>query len=240
MTLGTITGSLAVDLDDSGAFATELGILYWKRENGFSLRGRGRNKEHDAAGMASFTASLDNSTGRFTPKNTGGAYYPDWQAYKGAKVTLTFNAVTYPVIKGVITDIKVGPEAGDQLCEITIRDYMFVLSRTDIRRPLMRDQYTGVIIHRLLDDVEGAEDREGVSNPRFETDLTGYSALVGATLTRVTTEPRLEGPAAMHVVAPALDAGPRYTMTGKNGQNFTLVAYVKPARDGQAGIAQLP
>lgn len=235
MTLGTVTASLAIDLDDSGAFATELGVLYWKRENGFSLRGRGRNKEHDAAGMASFVASLDNGDGKFSPKNTGSPYYPNWTAYKGAKVTLTFNGVTYPIIKGIITDIKVGPEAGDQLCEITIRDYMFVLSRTDIKRPLMRDQFTGVIIDRLLDDVEGAEGREAVSNPRFETNLTGYTALVGATLTRVTTGPILEGPAAMHVVAPALDAGPRYAMTGLNGLAYTLVAYVKPARDADIG-----
>jgi hypothetical protein len=177
MALGTVTANLIIDLTDAGTYGTDLTSAlgsftsgFWKIENGFSLRGRGRNKEHDAAGMASFTCTLDNSGGHFSPKNTGSPFYPNFTAYKRMQVQLIFNAVTYDLITGILTDIKVGPDAGDQQCEITIRDNMFILSRTDIRRPLMRDQLTGVIISRLLDDVEGAEDREKVSNPRFETD----------------------------------------------------------------------
>lgn len=236
MVEAALTGSLLVDLDDSGAFATDI-TAYWKRENGFSLRGRGRNKEHDAAGMASFVASLDNSTGRFSPKNAGSPYYPNWTAYKQAKVTLTFNSVTYDIIKGLITDIKVGPEAGAQLCEITIRDFMFLLSRTDIRRPLMRDQFTGVIIHRLLDDVEGAEGREKVPNPRFETDLTGYTVEGTATLTRMTGDEKiLEGPAACRVVTSAANSGLIWTsLDDLSLQNIRVVAYVKPERDADIG-----
>lgn len=236
MALGTITGEILVDLDDSGAFATSLGSPYWKRDNGFELTGRGRNSEHDGAEMASLVVCLDNSTGRFSPKNTGSPYYPNWTAYKQAKVTLTFNSVTYDIIKGLITDIKVGPEAGAQLCEITIRDFMFLLSRTDIRRPLMRDQFTGVIIHRLLDDVEGAEGREKVPNPRFETDLTGYTVKGTATLTRMTDDKILEGPAACRVVTSAANSGLIWTsLENLFAQNIRAVAYVKPERDADIG-----
>lgn len=231
MALGTITASLTVDLDDSGAFATELAGSnnFWLRDVGFELLGRGRDQEHDAAGMASFTLTLDNDDGRFSPKNTGGAYYPNWTAYKGAKVTLTFNSVVYPIIKGIITDIKINPDVGEALCEITIRDYMFVLSRTDIRRPLMRDQYTGVIIDRLLDDVEGAESREIITNTHFETDLTGYAAIGGAPLPeRVTTGNILEGPAAMRQPVTGINQGWRYDLTAltSNGQKVQGAHYI--------------
>jgi hypothetical protein len=234
MALGTCVGQLLVDLDDSGAFATDLGGK-WKIEHEWALEGRGRDQEHDAAGTASLVASLDNRDGRFSPKNTGGAYYPNWTAYKQARVKLTFNAVTYDVITGVITDIKVGPEVGDQLCEITIRDYMYVCSRTDIRRPIMRDQYTGVIIHRLLDDVQAAEGRGWVSNPHFEVDDTGYSVIGGATMTRMTDDKILEGPAAERLTTSGASQGLRYTYTGKNGLAGTVYAYVKPERDTDIG-----
>lgn len=235
MTLGNITGTLLIDLTDSGSFATDL-TAYWKRENGFALMGLGRNQEFDAADMASFTTTLDNKTGRFSPKNTGGAYYPNWTAYKRMRVTLVFNAVTYTLFTGVLTDIKVGPEAGEQLCEITLRDFMYYLSRTDIRRPLMRDQFTGVIINRLLDDVEGAEGREKVTNPSFQTDLATYSTFGTATITRMTDDKILEGPAACQVITSAANSGLLWTApTDLGGLTVRAVAYCKPERDADIG-----
>jgi hypothetical protein len=242
-----ITGQLLIDLDDSGAFATNLCAAdgdftsgFWKVEPGFLLRGRGRSDELDEAGMASFTLSLDNADGRFSPQNSLSPYQVgfvnQFRPYKQAHVKLIFNAVTYDMIKGVITDIKIGPEAGDQLCEITIRDYMFVLSRTEIRRPLMLNQYTGVIIHRLLDDVEGAEDREEVANPAFAQNLTGWSAQSGATITRMTGDDKgLEGPGSMRVVTGATGFT-RYTFPNDlAGLVYTGTVYVKPEADEDIG-----
>lgn len=235
MTLGTVTGTLLIDLLDSGSFSTDISA-YWKREGGFSLRGRGRSKEHDAAGMASFVTSLDNADGRFSPRNTGSPYYPNWTAYKRMRVTLVFNAVTYTLFTGVLTDIKVGPEAGEQLCEITIRDYMYNLSRTDIKRPLMRDQFTGDIINRLLDDAEGSEGREKVTNPIFHSDLSTYSTFGTATITRMTTDPILEGPAACQVITSAANSGLLWTApTDLGGLTVRAAAYVKPERDADIG-----
>lgn len=239
-----VTGQLLIDLDDSGAYATNLCAAvagfpsgFWKMENGFSLKGRGRRKENDAAQMASMVCRLDNSDGRFTPRNTGGAYYPNFTTYKQAKVKLTYNAVTMDAITGTIAEIKVTPHSKQQLCEITIRDFMFLLARTEVRRPLMRSQYTGVIINRLLDDVEGAESREGVSNPRFETNTTGYAGVGTGVLTRIVGgEKNLEGPASMNVTTTGAVNGVRYTMTGKAGEKWTLVAYVKPETDADIGF----
>lgn len=245
-----ITGNLLIDLDDSGSFSTDLcastGLFtsgFWKIENGFSLRGRGRKEELDAAGMASMVIRLDNADGRFSPLNSSSPYQSGgvnrFRPYKQAHVKLSFNAVTYDQIKGVITDIKIGPESGDQLCEITIRDFMFVLSRTEIRRPLMLNQYTGVIIHCLLDDVEGAEGREACTNTSFGRDLTGWTTFGTAVNTRMTADANegkiLEGPGAMRTVTSAINSGARHTMTGHNGLKKTLAVYVKPERDADIG-----
>lgn len=235
MVLAACTGQLLIDLDDSGDFATNLGTLYWKREGGIQLRGRGRNKEHDAAGSASLIGALDNRDGRFSPKKTAGAYSPNWTAYKQAKVKQTFNAVTHDIITGILTEIKVDSSNRQQLCEFVIRDYMFVLLRTDIRRPLMRDQFTGVIIDRLLDDVEGAEDREWCTNTRFETDTTGWSTQ-NANLTRMTGDDKiLEGGASGRVNVSVGLGRATHSMTGKEGLKGALAVYVKPERDADIG-----
>lgn len=246
--MADVTAQLLIDLDNSGAFATNLcastGTFtsgFWKIEDGFRLRGRGRKGELDGGGMASAVCRLDNADGRFTPQNGSSAYQSggvnQFRPYIGAKVKLIFNSVTYNWITGIISDVKIGQEA--QLCEITIRDYTFLLSRTEVRRPLMRDQRTGVIIHRLLDDVEGAEGREAVANPRFEHNLDGYSQQSGALNTRMTTgfdrALIMEGPASMRVDTGATGF-PRYTFPSNlAGLKYQVDVYVKPETDDDIG-----
>lgn len=247
-----VTGNLLVDIDGDGSFAEDLCAAdgdftsgFWKIEDGFSLSGRGRvggENPMDAADMAEVKILLDNSDGRFSAANNLSPYASGFvnrfRPYIQAHAKATFNAVTYDLIKGVITDIKISPEATDQLCEITIRDYMYVLSRTEIRRPIMLNQYTGVITHRLLDDVEGAEDREACGNPAFAQNTTGWTTFGTATLTRVTGDDKiLEGPGSGKVVTTAVNSGIRYTMTGLNGDKYRLSCYVK--REAAAGIVRI-
>lgn len=233
------TFSVLLDLDGSGAFATDItGYIY--KDSGFDIIGRGRTEELDAAGPATLTLQLDNSDGRFTPINSGSAYFDNFHPYDAlVKAQITYNAVTYDQFLGVVTDISVRPGIDDQIAYLTALDSMFVLSRTEIRRPLMLNQYTGVIIHRLLDDVEGAEDREACTNPTFATNTTGWVAVGGGTLTRVTAGANegkiLEGPAAGEVVTVGAGTGARHTTTGLAGLKYQLTAYVKPRDDTDIG-----
>lgn len=247
--MADITGQLLVDLDQSGAFATNLAAAIsgfpsgrWRIEDGFRLRGRGRKGELDGGGMASATCRLDNKDGALTPQNGSSIYASGgvnlFRPYILARVKPIFNAVDYTStagITGIISDIKLT----GQLCEITIRDLTFLLSRTEVRRPLMRDQRTGVILHRLLDDVEGAEDREEVANPRVEHNTTGWSGLGGGTITRMTTgfdrALILEGPASLKVDTGATGYV-RYTFPNNlQGLAYTVSVYVKPETDDDIG-----
>lgn len=229
------TFSVLMDLDGSGAYATDItGYIY--KDSGFDIIGRGRTEELDAAGPASLTLQLDNSDGRFTPGNAAGAYFDSFHPYDALiKAQITYNAVTYDQFEGVVTDISVRPGIDDQIAYLTALDSMFVLSRTEIRRPLMLNQYTGVIISRLLDDVEGAEGREACTNPAFATDLTGWTVGTGAgVLTRMTGDDKiLEGPAALRMAGSAFVGDmARYTFpTSKAGLTLQCTAYVKPERD---------
>lgn len=238
MALATATGTLLIDLLDTGSFsigATDISA-YWIMEQGFSITGRGRQKENDAAGMSSMTIRLDNKNGRFSPKNASGAYYPNFTTYKRVQATITFSTTTTNIFTGTITDIKVDPSNREGETVITLRDDMFILSRTDIRRPLMREQYTGLIIDRILDDVEGAEDREWVANQNFDQNDNGYTTFGTSTKTRVTTGEFLESVAAEVVTTSAVNSGVRYTIPRDvNGLSGTFVAYVKPEGDSEIG-----
>src|SRR6266542_6974416 len=111
-----VTATLMLDLTGSGNLTTDI-TQYWDREEGFSLTGRGRQKEHDAAGMSTMVIRLDNRDGRFSPKNTGSPYYPNWGPYKLIQAALIFNSITYYLMTGIIAQIAVSE--ADQLCEVT-------------------------------------------------------------------------------------------------------------------------
>jgi hypothetical protein len=225
------TLQLLADLDDSGAFSTDL-TAYWERDDGFDQPAIGRDEDLGLAGMGRFSLRLDNRDGRFSSKNTGSPYYPNWTPYKLCRGKITFNAVTYDLFYGLITGLAVDPEPDGQACHLQVSDLMYVLARTDITCPLMRG-FSGPIVNRLIDR---AELGERVTNPSVEEDTTGYSALGGGGIGRATvTRPVLEGPASLAVSAGAADDGVRYTMTGENGDKDTVVAYVQARDDNNEG-----
>jgi hypothetical protein len=240
MAVVTATTQLLIDFGDVGLFTGGAGTDlagYWLRDKGspFSLTGLGRQKEHDAAGMASFTCQLDNKDGRFSTKNASSPYYPNWTPYKRVQANAVYNG-TQPLFTGILTDIKLSPGNNEQLCEITLRDFMYVLSRTEISRKVMRGQYTGTIIDRILDDVEGAEGREWVANPIFEINDTGYSTFGTASKSRVTTGEFLEGGAAETCTTSATFSGLAYTFPdNKANQYVTAAIYAKPEGDSEIG-----
>lgn len=228
-----------MDLDGSGAFATDISA-FWYRQQGLTLSGLGRRAELDAAGAQTLNVHLDNRDGRFNGQNGSSPYASggvnQFRPYIQIWIKATFNAVTYELFKGVVTMVQ--PKANSDLCYVSAQDYFYLLSRTDVRRPLMLDQFTGVIINRILDDVEGAENREIVANPIFETGTTGWSLLGGGSIARVTTGELLEGSAALYCVTTAVgDEGARYTTTGKAGVKVTAVAYIKRGNQSQTGGA---
>jgi len=67
-------------------------------------------------------------------------------------------------------------------------DWLWVFSRVDISRPLMRDIQSGILLHRIVDL---AEVGEHCDNTRFRDDLTGWSDIAGGTGTRETRTSRL-------------------------------------------------
>jgi len=220
------TFEVKLDLDGSGAYATDITAYVW-RFGSLRISGRGRQRDLGAAGPARLTLTMTNADGRFSPKNTGGAYYPNFHPYKGIRVRATYNAVTYDLFKGIITSIDVKPKTKDALAYISAADFMWALERTSVRLPLMEGHHPGVIIQRLLDY---AEIGEVVANPTFKDDLTGYALVGGASApVRVTTGALLHAPAIMQQqVSNASGSGWRLTVTSTTtaGQKVTEAAYV--------------
>lgn len=219
-----VTAQLLIDLTDDLTYATDL-TAYWVRDRGFDLPAVGRNEDLGLADIGKMTLALDNRDARFSPKNAASPYFNTWHPYHHIKVKVTFNGVTYDVFTGVITKIQVSVDPKQQLCFLQAADLMYVLSRTDIRCPLMTG-YTGPIINRLIDY---AEANEKVTNPRFDElqGTGGYSPIGTASILRMTTGAILEGQAAMRVTTPIDLDGVRYTMSGLNGQKIVVSAYVQ-------------
>lgn len=213
--MALITMAITADLDGSGAFATDL-TPDVHRDNGIDLPTLGRERDLDAAGMGVMTLVLDNSDGKYTPKNTGSSLYANFpMQFKHVKCVATFNSVNYSLFYGVVTSLQVDPSIDSQTCTLSISDLMYVLSRREVRLPYMREAWTGNIVDRLLDL---AEEGELVTNTRFETATTGYAAAGGGTISRVTDRDGNHNVGMLHDPA-AL----KTTTGGASGDGYTYV-----------------
>ena len=222
----TATLVVKFDKDEDGTPEEDI-TAYLPMEQTFQALGFGRRKDLDAADNASLNFRLENKDGRFTPKNTGSPYYPNFKAGRRISVQVVWNSVTYDFFYGKITELDLRPMVADQTVHLKCEGMMQVLERTDVRPSLMRDHYTGVIIHRLLDY---GEKGELVSNPLFKDDATRYSGLNSGTFARVTDDPILEGGAALEVTSPAGSlSGVRCDVTDLTaaGQKVTVAAYLE-------------
>ncbi len=215
-----VTWEVDLDLDDSGSYATDIKD-YVHLDDGIKLSPRGRGADLEAAQPVICTLMLDNSDGRFSPADSGSPYDPDFRPYKRIRIRATFNAVTYDVFLGTITSIIVNPMLRDQFAYVTAIDDSYALSRTDIRLPSIGGVKTGIVTQRIIDLSEVGE---LVDNPRFKTDLTGYSKIDGGeTMERKTTAPVMEGAASCYVETDAANEGVRYALPHDADSDFQSV-----------------
>lgn len=89
--------TISIDWDINGAYTDE--SAYARR---LTIE-RGRSDANDEMAPGSGTLVLSNSTGRFSPFNTGSALYPYVLPGRPIIITADFNAVTYPVFAGFAT-----------------------------------------------------------------------------------------------------------------------------------------
>ena len=63
---------------------------------------RGRSDEISGIEPSTCTVTLDNSDGRFTPRNAAGAYYPNVKRGRPLRVTVTHDGVDYVRFTGYV------------------------------------------------------------------------------------------------------------------------------------------
>lgn len=223
MAVGTLT--VKIDLANSGSPSDNITAYV---QGPMTINGVGVAGGGDLAGPSRISLTVDNRDGRFTPRNTGSPYYPDFRPGIQILVEAVFNSLTYGLFSGYISEITVLPEPARQQVRIVAVDPFLVLAAQEVRLPLMVEQQTGVIISRLVDYAEPGELAE---NDRFLVDLTGWSIAVGTgTLTR-TTAPGvpLHLPAAMLVENLSQPSGEvRYVLPDNHaGESCIITAYVR-------------
>jgi len=186
---------------------------------------RGRQEDISQAEPGTCRLLLRNEDGRYTPKGAGAA---PLHPFKGVRVSTSAPASANH-FTGFIRRVSLDPKLPGSL-RVEAADWLWVLSRTDISRPLMRDAQSGILLHRIVDL---AEVGEHCDNPRFRDDLTGYSDGAwggggGATSTRVTTGTIMEGPASMETVSTAW-GGWRYSIPHDADSEFQSLKVVAAA-----------
>jgi hypothetical protein len=156
---------------------------------------RGRQRESSQPRPGTCTLKMDNSAGTYTPKAGGSAIRP----MHGIQVV----ADSQDLFTGFVTRVFLHPSGNKQDMVVSCADWLWILSRTDISLPMMLNVRSDILAARIADLVEIGE---LCANTRFKDDLTGYSADVGATLTRKTSGDILEGAACLETITLASTA----------------------------------
>ncbi len=196
---------------------------------------RGRSEEGDAAEEGTLSITLDNSSGKYTPKNSASPLYPNLTTLVQIRARITSPAVENEFL-GYITELRVKPQPNQQTVEIDAVDSTNRLRKALISMRLFQDTPTGIIIQRILDL---AEKGEIALNPFFDDALSTYSALSGASLSIETTGQILEYPNGLNVLAAnAGSSGVACAVSQETqvGGTYTASAYIRAT--GEADIAK--
>lgn len=192
-----LTTTVKVDRTDPPDFAYETDITSKVLDAHIKT---GRSNDASTARIGTCSFKLNNAVGTYTPKAGGSAIRP----LQPVQVIVE----SQNLFTGFVRRPFLDPRGDEKVMTVDCADWLWVLSRKDISRPLMRDVRSDNLAHRIVDL---AEIGEHIDNTRFRDDLTGYAVFGVSTNTRVTTGIILEGAASMESVANAF-GGWKYTV----------------------------
>ncbi len=143
---------------------------------------RGRSNELEQFGAGTATIVLSNADRRFDPDYSSGPYYGDILPRKQVKVECVYNAVTYPVFRGVVQAWQQDyPLLGrDATCTIQCADLLALLATWD----LAEDAHAALVeplapsLWWSLGGEGEAVDRAGRYSAPYSADRTAVDALV--------------------------------------------------------------
>src|SRR3990172_406633 len=179
-------------------------------------------------GQGTCNLVLNNSAGTYSPRGAGTPIRP----VMGVQVISESQNIYHGFVRRVFQD----PRMPGTLT-VECNDWMWVLSRIDVSLPMMRNVRSDILAHRIAGL---AEIGELVGEPRFLEALVNWTATTNATVTRVTTDPILEGLNALKVAvtATAADRGANYdypTLSAVQGKTIIASAYIRAETSAGVG-----
>ena len=113
---------------------------------------RGKSDELGKAEVGNMSLTLNNSSGKYSPSNSGGAYYTYLKPKRTIGVRAYDDDYNYQLFYGFIEEIVPHPHLTEQDVIITAVDGIDFLSRHDMATALYKDSKTGTIHDYILTD----------------------------------------------------------------------------------------
>ena len=95
--------------------------------------------------------TLDNSTRRFSPRNTASALYGLLKPARPVRVTRQIGSAVYGIFAGHTDDTPINPDLDSQTVQLALLDYLADFRGRTVTTPLHRDIRTGEAIGHILD-----------------------------------------------------------------------------------------
>lgn len=184
-------GSFATSGDDATGDVLETGVAI-----GY---GRDQARQLNQAKIGTTAFSVDNSTGKYSPDNTGSVLAGNLDSAKQMRGQVTFNGVTYPLAFARIDDYTVNADRGNLTVDFSFLDGMNLLSGVTLSTPVLATQRTGDLINYILDQAgwTGARDIDPGATVVSFWWVEGVSAF-----TAIQDLVKSEGPPAIGYVGP--------------------------------------
>jgi hypothetical protein len=191
----------------------------------------GRKSDTSAAQIGTCSFKLNNAAGTYTPLAGGNAIRPR----QGVQLIVDSQTLW----TGFVRRVGLDPSGDQKVMTVEAMDWLGVLSRIDVSRPLMRDVRSDILAHRIVD---GAEVGESVLNWRF-TDATAgqpddYIEQFGAVITQESDTPLFEGSYTADIYLPLATTSKvvqQVTARTDADINYVLSAYVRAPDENDVG-----
>lgn len=144
------TYSLALDLNGDGDWGDAGEDVSDRTFPGGVAWERGRDRASSIAGplTGSLRAELDNTSGDYSPENTGSPIYPNFDAGVVARLQATLSAVTYDLFRGPLEEPSVDSEG--RRVSLRALGTLSRLARTIISTPLFQNYRTDQCMEQVI------------------------------------------------------------------------------------------
>ena len=150
--MANATYNICIDWNNDGDFLDAYENV--NKDVRFIKYKRGKTTRLGSASPGELELRLNNMDGKYSPSNASSPIYTNLKLGRPVRVQAVYDAVTYDLFYGYISEIAPHPHLAEQDCYMRVMDGKHRLRKAELTLDLLQNKKTGFIFGAVLDAID--------------------------------------------------------------------------------------